>query len=56
MATEFAIKYNDRLFKNTPIVFLGVSKAKSQEVIKKTDNIAGVVERPNTEKTLKTAL
>lgn len=54
-ATEFAIEHRNRLFKNIPIVFSWISKSKAEEIIKDLDNVAGVVERPNIERTLKTA-
>lgn len=55
-ATEFAIDYRDKLFKDTPIAFSGISKYKAREITKGVDNISGVIERPNIEQTLKTAL
>ena len=55
-ATEFAIHYQKELFKDIPIVFSGISKFKANEITSGVDNITGVIERPNIEQTLKTAL
>lgn len=55
-ATNFAIKHQKKLFKNIPIVFSGISEYKAREITRGVDNIAGVVEVPNIEETLKTAL
>ncbi|WP_187287400.1 GGDEF and EAL domain-containing protein [Gottschalkia acidurici] len=55
MATEFAIKYRENLFRDTPIVFSGISKEKAREITKGVQNIAGCIEKLNIEETLTTA-
>lgn len=55
-ATNFAIKYQEELFKDIPIVFSGISEYKAREITNGINNIAGVIEVPNIEETLKTAL
>lgn len=54
-ATEFAINYQEKLFKDIPIVFSGLSKIKAEEITKGVDNITGVIEKLNIKETLKTA-
>nr|WP_300002464.1 ABC transporter substrate binding protein [Tissierella sp.] len=54
-ATKFAIDHQDELFKEIPIVFSGLSKAKAKEITSGVSNISGIIEKLNIDETLETA-
>ncbi len=44
-ALEFGLRYRDELFKDTPIVFLGVSSEERIKAAMKTENVYGITEK-----------
>lgn len=49
-ALEFGIKYKDDLFKDLPIVFIGVQEDENIKIAKELENVYGVIEKPSIEK------
>ena len=55
-ALEFALKYREDLFPHTPIIFSGVNDTGVQDLIEGMTNVTGVIEKLDTENTIKAAL
>lgn len=55
-ATVFALKYRDKLFPKTPIIFSGLFRDTALQVFKKNKDITGVIEDIDSQGTIEAAL